>query len=104
MSRQPIVTRAAIVAAVALTVAILGRFGVVVPPDTATHIVELLAVAAPFALAYWARRHTTPLTDPRDANGRPLVPVETASDLHGGVETPAQADTPSAASSGGDTA
>ena len=74
MERQPVVNRAFIVAAVGLTAAALAKAGVVVPKDVATNIVEVAAVLAPIALAYWARRHVTPVKDPRDAAGNQLTP------------------------------
>ena len=74
MERQPVVNRAFIVAAVGLAVAALAKAGVVVPKDVATNLVEVAAVLAPIALAYWARRHVTPVKDPRDADGNQLTP------------------------------
>lgn len=75
MPRQPLVTRAAIVAVVGLIVAILGRYGIVIPPEIRDHSVEMIAVVGPLVAAYWARRHVTPASDPRDDAGRPLVPA-----------------------------
>lgn len=75
MSRQPLITRAAIVAVMGLIVAILGRYGVMVPPEIRDHSVEVIAIVGPLVAAYWARRHVTPVADPRDANARPLVPA-----------------------------
>lgn len=74
MERQPVVNRAFIIAAVALVVAALGKAGVVVPRDVAANLVEVAAVLAPLAVAYWARRHVTPVKDPRDNAGNPLTP------------------------------
>lgn len=71
--RQPVVTRAFVVAAISLIVAALGQAGVVVPKDVADQLTEVLAVLAPLAVAYWARRHVTPVADPRDVDGAPLV-------------------------------
>lgn len=74
MERQPVVNRAFIVAAVALVAAALGKAGVVIPKDVAGNLVEVAAVLAPLAVAYWARRHVTPVKDPKDAHGTALVP------------------------------
>lgn len=74
MTRQPVVNRAFIVAALGLVVAALGKAGVVVPRDVADDLIEVAVVVAPLALAYWARRHVTPVKDPRDADGNPLTP------------------------------
>lgn len=80
IARQPILTRALVVAVIALGAAILGRYGVTIPPDIRVPLAEVVAVAAPIALALWARRHTTPLADPRDATGRPLIVADTATE------------------------
>lgn len=74
MTRQPVVNRAFIVAALGLVVAALGKAGVVVPRDVADDLIEVAVVVAPLALAYWARRHVTPVKDPRDTDGNPLTP------------------------------
>jgi hypothetical protein len=73
MQRQPVVSRAFIVAAIALVVAALAKAGVVVPANISDNLVEVAAVLAPLALAYWARRHVTPVDDPRAGDGTPLV-------------------------------
>jgi hypothetical protein len=73
MQRQPVVNRAFIVAAIALVVAALAKAGVVIPADISTNLVEVGAVLAPLAVAYWARRHVTPVNDPRAGDGTPLV-------------------------------
>lgn len=78
MNRQPIVNRALILAGLALAYVALARFGVEVPPDVKGAVEDFALVAAPLALAYWSRRHTTPAKDPQDANGSPLVPAEAA--------------------------
>ncbi|WP_329105530.1 hypothetical protein OG792_32880 [Micromonospora sp. NBC_01699] len=78
MSRQPIVTRAAIVSGVGTVVALLALFGVDVPAPISAAVVGVLVIVAPFAVALLARRHTTPISDPQDANGSPLVPAVSA--------------------------
>ncbi|GAA2843945.1 hypothetical protein Acy02nite_68550 [Actinoplanes cyaneus] len=77
MSRQPVVSRAAIVAAVGLIVALLSHFGIAIPEDIREGVIEVLAVAAPLVAAYWARGHVTPTADPRAEDGTPLVPAST---------------------------
>ncbi|RKN22060.1 hypothetical protein D7147_04805 [Micromonospora musae] len=69
MNRQPIVNRAAIVSGVGAVVAVLAIFGLDVPEAVQEAVVGVLAIVAPFAVAYWSQRHTTPLPDPQDANG-----------------------------------
>lgn len=88
MSREPIVKRAFVMAAVGLAVALLGRFGVVVPPVVANNLIEVGAVVAPLAFAWWVRRHTTATKDPRANDGTPLVPAYTPSEQ--GEHSPAK--------------
>ncbi|MFI7069540.1 hypothetical protein [Micromonospora sediminicola] len=80
MNRQPIVNRALILAGLALVYAILAHFGITLPPEIKGRVEDFATIALPLALAYWASRHTTPVSDPRDANGSPLVPAEAADD------------------------
>lgn len=75
MSRNPLVSRAAVVAVVALGVVALRHAGIVVPADLHEALVETIAVAAPLVAAYWARRHVTPTASPRADDGTPLAPV-----------------------------
>ena len=91
VERQPVVNRAFVVAAVALVVAVLAKAGVVVPKDVAGNLVEVAAVLAPIAVAYWARRHVTPVKDPRDATGNPLAPVADGAEVGRQVANGAEA-------------
>lgn len=77
LDREPLLTRAAIVSAVAAVVAILGTFGFHVAPQLQDGIVQLITLAAilgPIVAAYLARAHVTPVASPQDAEGNPLVP------------------------------
>ena len=73
MERKPILTRAAVVSVVGLVVTLLRHAGLTVPEDVAGLLVDAVLVLGPLALAWWAQRHTTPVADPRDTAGRPLV-------------------------------
>ncbi len=79
-NRQVVLTRAGIVAAAGVVVALLAVFGVGVNPATTDKIVDVLVIVLPIVLplgsALWARLHVTPVFDPRDAQGRKLVPTE----------------------------
>ncbi|WP_189333206.1 hypothetical protein [Actinoplanes ianthinogenes] len=84
-----------------LIVAVLGRYGVAIPDDIRDASVEVIAIVGPLVAAYWARRHVTPTADPRDADGRPLVPAPTTASQDAtaggdeGGETPeSEAETP----------
>ncbi|MDG4792710.1 hypothetical protein [Micromonospora sp. WMMD1082] len=75
MSRQPLLTRAAIIAGLGLLYATLAHFGVILPPAIADAVEPFALAVIPIALAYWGRGHVTPVADPRDADGSPLVPA-----------------------------
>ncbi|MFG3715812.1 hypothetical protein [Micromonospora sp. NPDC047730] len=81
MNRQPIVNRALVVAGLGLVYAILAHFGITLPPGIREAVEAFALAAAPLAVAYWSRRHTTPTKDPRDASGTPLAPVKSIADL-----------------------
>lgn len=68
MKREPLINRAVITAALALAVA-LG----LVTTELADALVVVLAAAAPLVVAAWTREKVTPLIDPRDLDGVPLV-------------------------------
>lgn len=73
MTPQPLLSRAAVVGVVGALVVILRAVGVGVPPDVADALVDLVAILGPTVVALWTHRHVTPVVDPRDAAGRPLV-------------------------------
>jgi hypothetical protein len=84
--REILIKRSAIVGAVGFLSYLGARFGL--PLDEATRDVlvdglELaLPVVLPMAAAFWARLGVTPVYDPKDAQGRDLVPVVTDEDPH----------------------
>jgi hypothetical protein len=80
LDREPLLTRAGIVSIVAVVVALLGTFGVHLTPQLQDGIVQLLtllAILGPLVAAYLARKHVTPVADPRADDGTPLVPEAT---------------------------
>lgn len=91
LDREPLLTRAAIVSAVAAVVAVLATFGYHVDPqvqDALVQVLTLLAIVGPIAAAYLARKHVTPVADPKAADDTPLVPADDSSASSGAV-TPA---------------
>lgn len=68
-------------AAVPVVTAVLGlgvAFGVRMTDAQQSAVLAVAAAVAAAAVAvgnWWARRQVTPLADPRDSQGRPLVPV-----------------------------
>ena len=57
-NNEPVITTAAIVAAVTAGITLLVSFGVPLTPDQQTAILGAVAVLAPFALAFVARNFT----------------------------------------------
>lgn len=88
-NRQVVITRAGIVAAAGLVIALLAVFGVGVDAATTDTVVDVLVIVLPVALpltaALWAKLHVTPVFDPRDSEGNQLVPTaEAFAAAHGG--------------------
>src|SRR5689334_15524996 len=81
--REIVLTRASVVSAVGTAVALLAVMGVGITHAQQEKAVDVLVVALPVALpllgALWSRLHVTPVWDPRDAEGVPMVPVEQVS-------------------------
>lgn len=72
-TREPIVV-GNLLAALAVEVCLLLReFGVPLTPGQQNGITAVVGLLILLAAALWARRRTTPLSDPRDALGRPLT-------------------------------
>ena len=75
--REPLLNRASITAIVGLVVAVLAVFGVHVAGDLPDRLIDVLVLAtpvvSPIVLAWWSRRHVTPVADPRAEDGTRLV-------------------------------
>lgn len=86
---SPLRHEATLKAVVIGAVAVGSLFGVNQIPDlgeTATNVIELLATggaitAATQATARSGEKHVTPVSDPRDNQGRRLVPVDPTPDI-----------------------
>lgn len=77
MQSEPVWSANGIVAAVSAVIAALIAFGVIDWSDDQraafmAAVVAVLGVVGPSIAAWWIRRQTTPLADPKDADGAPL--------------------------------
>jgi hypothetical protein len=84
--REPLFQKATVVTIVGSVVALLAAFGVHVRPELADAAIQLGTIALlllPIVTAWVARRHVTPIADPRAADGTPLVPASTPSNVDG---------------------
>lgn len=76
-NRQIVLTRNTIVGVVGAIVGLLAVVGVGVSDALSDQIVDVLVVVLPLVLTLgaglWTRLHVTPVFDPRDADGTPLV-------------------------------
>ena len=73
MDREPLITAGAITGAVTAVIALVVAFGVDVTEDQQAAILGVVAVIAPAVVALWSRRKVTPLADPKDTDGTPLM-------------------------------
>ena len=76
MNREPVLTPAAISSGVAAVVALLVAFGLELSADQTAAIMGVVAVVAPLVVAAVGRSRVTPINDPRDDDGTPLVPLD----------------------------
>lgn len=73
MGTSPLITTAALASITGAVIALLVAFGVRLTADQTAAIMGLVAVAAPWIVALVGHNTTTPLSDPRDETGQPLV-------------------------------
>ena len=77
MSREPLVIRGAIVSAAAALLHVLVITGALgITPDAERAIAVAVDMIGTAILVIWTRGSVTPVDDPRDDNGDPLVPVD----------------------------
>lgn len=81
--REPLLSRTSVASAVTLLVGLAALVGVNVSQDDQTTIVNAalavvsaVAVIGHYYAAWRARQKVTPVADPKDADGVPLVPLE----------------------------
>lgn len=79
-NREIVVTRTTVVAVVTAVVGLLALFGIHVSKDVSDQLVAVLVPLLPIVAALiggvWARKDVTPVADPVDADGTPLVPAD----------------------------
>lgn len=81
-TREPLFQKATIVAFATAVFTVLGAIGVQVRPEIRDAVIQMLplgAILVPFATAWAARKHVTPVADPRDHDGTPLARVDATS-------------------------
>ena len=72
MDREPLVTRASLVALTTAVIAVAVAFGLPLTEEQQKALIGLAGVLAPIAAAVWARGQVTPVADPRDDDGNQL--------------------------------
>lgn len=79
MNREPVMTAGTLAGLVAGVIALLIAFGVGVTPEQQKSILDFIpavfAFAAPIVAAYFARKQVTPVADPKNDQGVPLIPA-----------------------------
>lgn len=60
-TREPLLSRGAVVAVAAVGLDLLVAYGVHIDDSQKTAVLAVINVLAPLALAWWARRHVTPV-------------------------------------------
>lgn len=77
MTTQPVWSANLLVAIVTAVIALLVAFGFNLSDEQTAAILGLVGVLAPIVAAYWSNQRTTPLVDPKDEDGEPLVRQDT---------------------------
>ena len=72
-SREPLMIRAAVVAAVAALINLAVAFGWNLTVDQVGALNAAVGLVATAVMVVWSRGTVTPVADPRDADGAPLV-------------------------------
>ena len=72
MQNEPVITANGIVAFVSAVIVLAISFGAPITEAQKAAIIGVVVIVAPLAAAWYIRRHTTSLADPRDADGAPL--------------------------------
>ncbi len=76
MNREPLAIRGALVALVAAILNLIVAFGVSLSAEQVGAINAVVGLAATAVVVVWSRGAVTPVDDPQDANGQPLVVEE----------------------------
>lgn len=73
LDENPVITANLITTLSAAVIALLVAFGIPITLEQKAAILALLGILAPVVATIWARRKTTPLVNPKDSDGTPLV-------------------------------
>lgn len=74
LREEPVLTAAAITPLIIALFAVLRSFGVNITAEQQTAITALVGIILPFVTAYIARNLVTTVANPKDNDGRPLIP------------------------------
>lgn len=80
MTREPLLIKAAVLAAVAAVINAAVLFGLDLSAEQVTAINTGVAAIATVVMVVWVRPDVTPVDDPLDADGTSLVPVTSLED------------------------
>lgn len=78
MKREPLLKKGLWTALAGAVFALALVLGSPIPLEVQTAILGLIGAVLPIIAAVWARQDVTPVEDPRDADGEPLVPLPEA--------------------------
>jgi hypothetical protein len=73
MNNEPLITVGTVTAAVTALLAAAVAFGLDLTDEQTTAVLAVVAVLAPFVVAFTARGKVTPTANPRTSDGMPLV-------------------------------
>ena len=71
--QEPVITANSIVAFISAAIVLAITFGLSISEEQKAAILGVVVIVAPLVAAWWARRKVTPLAEPKDEDGSPLV-------------------------------
>lgn len=76
MNREPLAVRAAVVAAISSVLSLAGAFGVGWTGEQTAAVMACVNAVSIAVVVVWSRGAVTPVADPRDSSGQPLVSAD----------------------------
>lgn len=73
MKREPLLKKGTWTALTSAVIVVLVAVGVPISSELKVAFITLVSTVAPIIVALWARPDVTPVADPRDTEGNPLL-------------------------------
>lgn len=75
LETTPLITAGAVVTLVTLVIALLRTFGIPITVEQEVLLIKITAIVSPWIIVWYGHHKTTPLANPKAADGEKLVRV-----------------------------